>query len=61
MDIESLSTDMSQSRVQEEAAVKVEGMALRNIREQSVALEKLLETAGIIADPSRGNYLDLYM
>jgi hypothetical protein len=60
MDIESLSTNMAQDQVREEAAVRVESMALQTIREQSAALEKLMESAAAITDPSRGNYLDLY-
>jgi hypothetical protein len=60
MDIESLSTNMTQDQVREEAAVRVESMALQTIREQSAALEKLMESAEAITDPSRGNYLDFY-
>jgi hypothetical protein len=61
MDIETLSMEMTGDLVRGEAAVRVESMALQNIREQSAALEKLMESAEAITDPSRGNYLDLYM
>jgi hypothetical protein len=39
MDIQSLSMEMSQARVQEQAAVQVQAMSLNLIKKQSAALE----------------------
>ena len=61
MDIQALSMTMSQSRLQEEAAVSVQVMAIGNAREQAADLSRLMETAQVITDPARGNYLDLEM
>jgi hypothetical protein len=61
MSIESASVAMSQQRVQEEAAVRVQAMALSSVEQQSAALEKLMESAQIITDPNLGNNLDISM
>jgi len=61
MDIQTLSINMAQSRVQEEAAVQVQAMAMQNIRDTSEDLTRLMESAQTITDPARGNYLDLHM
>ncbi|MHC6201888.1 YjfB family protein [Breznakiellaceae bacterium SP9] len=60
MEIESLSTDMSQARVQMEAALKVEQMVLNNAQVQSEELAKILNSAEVIADPNLGNLVDFY-
>ena len=52
---------MSQSRVQEEAAIRVQAMSTQAIRDIAADLAQLMESANIITDPSRGNYLDMYM
>jgi len=61
MDIQALSMAMSQSRVQQEAAVSVQAMALDAVREQAGDLARVMDTANpnVITDPSMGNFLDL--
>jgi len=61
MEIQSLSTNMAQGRVQEEAAVRVHTMAMQNVREAGEDLTRLMESAQTITDPARGNYLDTHM
>jgi hypothetical protein len=50
---------MSQARVQEEAAVRVEAMGLSAMKEQSAALTKLLESAQTITDPGLGQKINV--
>lgn len=52
---------MSQSRVQEEAAVKVQAMLFDSIKNASADLGRLLDTAKIVSDPAKGNNLDLFI
>lgn len=52
---------MSQSRVQEEAAVKVQAMAMKTIKDAADDLNRLMESAKLITDPARGNFLNLFM
>ena len=59
MDVQSLSVNMAQGRVQEEAAVRVQAMVLQDIKDSSADLERLMESARIITDPARGNYVDM--
>jgi hypothetical protein len=59
MEIQGLSTAMTQGRVQEEAAVSVQAMALGRAREQAVDLARIMDSAEVITDPARGNFLDL--
>jgi hypothetical protein len=59
MEIENLSMNMSQDRVQQDAALKTESMALQNARDQSEALNKMMEAAAVITDPKLGNYVDI--
>ena len=61
MDIQSVSMEMSQSRVQEEAAVKVQAMAMKTIKDAADDLNRLMESAKLITDPARGNFLNLFM
>ena len=61
MDIQSLSVNMSQSRVQEEAAVKVQAMLMQTIKDESADLTRLMDSAKIVTDPARGNYLNVLM
>ena len=65
MNIQSLSTDMAQGRVQEEAAVRVQSMAMQNIRNTGEDLTRIMDSAQtqtqVITDPARGNFLDLHM
>ena len=53
--------NMSQGRVQEEAAVRVQAMMLQTIKDTSADLARLMESAEAITDPSKGNYLNLFM
>ena len=52
---------MAQSRVQEEAAVKVQAMAMDTIKDQAANLDKLMDSAKIMTDPAKGNYLNVMM
>jgi len=59
MDIQSLSVDMAQEKVQEQAAVKVQAMGLDMLKEQAAGLDKLLSSAQTITDPNHGQNLNL--
>jgi len=59
MDIQSLSVNMSQTKVQEQAAVKVQAMGLNMMKEQAVALDKLLSTVQAVVDPNMGKNVNL--
>jgi hypothetical protein len=59
MEIQSASVNMSQSRLQEQAAVQVQSMAVDSIKGQSAALEKLLESALVITDPNLGRSVNI--
>ena len=61
MDLQRLSIDMAQTRVQEEAAVKVQAMTLQTIKDTAAELSRLVDSAKIISDPAKGNYLNLFM
>jgi len=51
--------DMSQARVQEQAAVQVQAMGLDMMKEQAAALEKLLSSAQPITDPNLGQNINI--
>jgi len=59
MDIQSLSVNMSQEKVQEQASVQVQAMGLNMMKEQAVALEKLLSTVQFVNDPNLGRNINL--
>ncbi|MDR2741719.1 MAG: putative motility protein [Treponema sp.] len=59
MEIENVSTAVSQDKVQQEAAVKVERMALKNAEAEAAELAKLLESAEVVTDTEVGNNVDL--
>ena len=64
MSIQNLSTDMSQSRIQENAAVMVQSKALQNMKQTGADLNRLMESAKIsspntITDPSKGSYINI--
>jgi hypothetical protein len=61
MDIQKMSMDMAQNRVQEEAAIRVQAMMLETIKETGADLAKLMESAEAVTDPAKGNYLNLFM
>ena len=52
---------MSQSRIQEEAAIQVQAMTMQTVKEAGEELTRLMEAAQIMTDPARGNYLDILM
>jgi hypothetical protein len=59
MDIQSASVNMSQARLQEDAAVLVQAKALDMVREQAVALDKLISSAQPVADPRLGQNVNI--
>ena len=61
MDIQSVSVNVSQGRVQEEAAVRVQAMMLQDIKDASADLARLMDSAKTIIDPARGNFLNVLM
>ena len=61
MDIQSLSIELSQGRIQEEAAVRIQTMAMQTIKEAAADLNRLMESTKVITDPAKGNYLNLFM
>jgi len=60
MDIQSLSVNMSQAGLQEQAAVQVQAMSLNMMKEQGAALEKLLSSVQLITDPNLGRNVNLF-
>jgi hypothetical protein len=61
MDIQSVSMNMSQSRVKEEAAVQLQAMSMQTMKDTGADLARLMESAQPITDPARGNFLDVLM
>ena len=61
MDIQTLSTNMSQNRIMEEAALKVQGMVMSNIKDAAADLGKLMDSAKVITDTNAGNFLNVFM
>jgi hypothetical protein len=59
MEIENVSTAVSQDKVQQEAAAKVESLALKNAEAQAAELAKLMESAEVVTDTRVGNNVDL--
>jgi hypothetical protein len=59
MSIEEVSMGMAQDKVRQEAAVKVQAMALQGAEDQAAALMKLMDSAEAVSDPSLGNQVDL--
>jgi hypothetical protein len=59
MDIQSASVSLNQARVQEQATVQVQAMALDAVKEQAVALDKLLASAQPIVDPNLGQNINI--
>jgi hypothetical protein len=59
MDIESASVNMSQARLQEDAAVLVQAKVLDTVREQAAALDKLLSSAQPVSDPNMGQKVNI--
>jgi len=59
MDIQSLSINMAQEKVQEQASVSVQKMGLDMMKEQAVALDKLLSTVQPIIDQNMGQKVNI--
>jgi transcription elongation GreA/GreB family factor len=59
MEIENLSTAMSQDKVREEAAIKAQSMALQQAEAEAAELAKLMESAEVVTDTAVGNNVDL--
>jgi hypothetical protein len=59
MDIQSLSVNMSQANVQEQAAVQVQAMGLDMVKEQAAALDKLISSVQSLTAPNMGQNVNL--
>ena len=51
--------NMAQGRVQEEAAVRLQAMALQSMKDMSADLARLMESSQVITDPAMGNYVNM--
>jgi hypothetical protein len=58
MEIQSASVNLSNANVREQAAVKVQSMALDTVKEQAAAVEKLISSAEIITNPNLGKRIN---
>ncbi|MDR0472984.1 MAG: YjfB family protein [Treponema sp.] len=61
MDTQGLSVNMAQNRIQEEAALKVQVMAMNSIKDAAADLNRLMESAQPITDHNKGNFLNIFM
>jgi len=59
MDIQSASVNLSQARVQEDAAVLVQAKILDSVKEQAAALDKLISSAQPVTDPNMGQKVNV--
>lgn len=59
MEIENVSTAMSQDKVREEAAAKTQAMAQQQAEAEAAGLAKLMESAEVVTDSEVGNNVDL--
>jgi transcription elongation GreA/GreB family factor len=59
MEIENVSTTMSQDKIREEAAVKAQDLALRQAEAEAAELAKLMESAEVVTDTEVGGKVDL--
>jgi hypothetical protein len=59
MDIQTASINLNLARVQEEAALLIQGKAMDMVEQQAVALDKLLASTQIIADPNVGQRVNI--
>jgi hypothetical protein len=59
MDIQSLSVNMAQEKVQEQASASVQKMGLDMMKEQGAALSKLLSTVQPIIDQNMGQKVNI--
>ena len=59
MEIQSVPVNTSQAQLAEQAAVQVQAMGLKAMREQSDALAQLLTSAQVITDPALGQSVNI--
>lgn len=59
MDIAQLSTALSQGKMAQEAAAKVQKMALGTMELQGEGLQKLMNSPQRVTDPALGQQIDL--
>ncbi|AEJ20281.1 YjfB family protein [Gracilinema caldarium] len=61
MDIQQLSMDLAQTRLQDQVGTRVMSMALGQAKDQSEALLKLMNSAALpaVSDPALGQNIDL--
>jgi hypothetical protein len=59
MEIQSLSVNLNQALVQEQAAVQVQAMAIGTVREQAAAVEELVSSVQPIVDPNLGQRVNV--
>jgi len=52
--------NMAQGSVQAEAGVRVQGMALQNMKDQGAEMAKMVQSTEAITDPTKGNYVDMF-
>ena len=50
---------MAQGRVQEQAAVQVQSMAIQNMKESGDKLAQIMDSSQMLTDPAKGNLLDI--
>ena len=53
------SMNMSQMQLQQQAGMKVQKLALDSMEQQAAALQKLLQSAQPVQDPSLGQNIDI--
>jgi hypothetical protein len=60
MDITSLSTDLSQANVQQEASLRLQKMAMDGAKDQGAELVKMIASASpaAVTDPQLGNNIN---
>ena len=59
MEIQTLSIDLSQTEVEEQAVEKAQAMRLEQAKEQAAALENSPENAISVTDPNLGQNVDI--
>jgi hypothetical protein len=59
MDIQSVPASASQAQTAEQAAVQVQAMGIKAMKEQSDALAKLMASAQFISDPNLGRSVNV--
>ena len=60
MEINNISTNMTLGRVQEEAGMSVQAMAINNMRQMGEDVANIMDSAQVISDPALGNNIDIF-